>query len=130
MFCNEFLSRYKDRFEYDIDEDDYYDNHELIRLTYDKLMDVPIEVILEVDEERISLYKEYIFEDFDSIIQTCIKQRYQLVTFVFLYNRLENKPECWVVDSLGCPFISENVGYYNLSIDWDEINRIWMPIPI
>lgn len=124
MFSNEFLSRYEDRFEYYIDEDYNYDNHELIRLTYDKLMDVPIEVILEVDEERLSLYKEYIFEDFDSIIQTCITQRYQLVTLVFLYNRLGNKPECWVEDSMGCPFISENVGYYNLPIDWDEIDGI------
>ena len=130
-----FLQRYKEM--YDIYQDEAYEN---------RLMLLG-EVIIEFREECFqggvspysknsgneffesskclcSIYRAFIFDDTGSIVSNKINTKYQLLLLQNLGTHFGEPAKIEHSDCMGCPFSEEHVGYFDISIDFEKIDKI------
>ena len=79
-------------------------------------------LIINIHEDTFSIYRDFLYEDRYgpfSIIETCKDE----ILFTESVKRIyKQKPESFCDDGLGCPFFSNQIGFFHIPFSWDELN--------
>lgn len=125
MTKKEFVTKY--RSVYIIENADEDDNRvEIIGIQkLNESYDVPVDkVIIDFHEDSCNIYQEFTYEDYDSLFAVCETNRYQLMFMQELGKVYGIPPSTDFYDGMGCPFVDELVGYFNVEYKPELIEHI------
>ena len=81
-------------------------------------------VIIELEKDFCDIYQIFTYEDYSGLIHLQETNRQQLLMMQALGKLYGIPPTLECYDGLGCPFVDEHVGYFNVEYDLEKINHI------
>lgn len=119
VFFKKFDSLYSKHYEYDWDDD-----MEQLFISYCIDRSCHLEgLFIDIYEDSFSIYRDFLYEDHYgpfSVIETCKDE----ILFSESIKRVTGQsPECVCDDGLGCPFFSNQIGFFRIPFSWDELNQ-------
>ncbi len=115
----EFSSRYDKHYEFDCDSD-----MGIVYFSYSIDHCCALERLhLEFDEDIFSIYRDFLYEDCDSAFRVIETIKEEKVFIESLRRIIGHEPEVQYDDGLGCPFVSNQIGFFGIPFSWNELNK-------
>ncbi|MDR3044811.1 MAG: restriction endonuclease [Desulfovibrio sp.] len=115
-----FINRYNGRYDFEEDENDegiisfeditveFYENHEC----------------KDGSNTQCNIFSSFCFPDNENIFKNRETSFNQLLLLQHLSKSLSKIPEIQFEDCMGCPFIDIHIGYFNLDLEFETIDKI------
>lgn len=124
MTKNDFINIFQSA--YIFDDEDYDNQIEIIGSKKEKnasnFWGDKIVVDLEVDS--CNIYRVFTYEEYDSLLRICEINREKLLLLQALGKSYEESPKLDFYDGMGCPFVEEYVGYFDVEYNQKRIKNI------
>lgn len=111
---------------YIFDDEDYDNQIEIIGSKKEKNVSNfwGDKIVIDLETDSCNIYRVFTYEDYDSLL--CIREinREKLLLLQALGESYEESPELDFYEGMGCPFVEEYVGYFDVEYNQERIKNI------
>lgn len=118
-FIQKFDELFSKDFEYECDE--YLGR---ITLFHNKKLNIPLDYLsVEFDEDSYSLFRDFVYTDSDGPLLSLETNKKEILFTESMKKILGCEPERSYEDGMGCPFFSNQIGFFNKPLSTDNLQN-------